>query len=53
MKARSQKEDDWKVEPLPEPTSMSMANMSPTELLELLAAAYRRIGALESELSRA
>jgi hypothetical protein len=52
MKTRPQKDDGWKVEPLPEVVSPSAAELSIGDLMALLTAAYRRIQLLEAELNQ-
>ena len=52
MKTRPQKDDLWKVEPLPAAVPASLAQLSAAELAALLSDAYRRISALETQLGR-
>jgi len=52
MKTRPQKDDVWKVEPLPAAADASVAHLSAAELAALLAAASRRISALEAQVGR-
>jgi hypothetical protein len=52
MKTRPQKDDGWKVEPLPNASAASIAELHVPDLVLLLAAAYRRIYVLEEELNR-
>lgn len=53
MRTRPQKDAGWKVEPLPAPTDQNVADLTTAELVALLSQAYRRIGALEAQLSQA
>jgi hypothetical protein len=48
-RTRPQKNQEWKVEPMP--TGMTLADLRAPELAELLAAAYGRIRTLELQMT--